>query len=66
MTGSLNGSPETSGYTVQSACWPVQNVDIDVNYTGYTQFNGASMDYDGANRNASDNNTLYIALWLLF
>ncbi len=65
-TGSLNGSPETAGYTVQFAWWPVQNVDIDLNYTGYTRFNGASMNYDGANRNASDNNTVYMALWLLF
>lgn len=65
-TGSLNGSPETAGYTVQFAWWPAQNVDIDLNYTGYTRFNGASMNYDGANRNASDNNTVYMALWLLF
>jgi hypothetical protein len=65
-TGSQNGSPETAGYTVQFAWWPAQNVDIDLNYTGYTRFNGASMNYDGANRNASDNNTVYMALWLLF
>jgi hypothetical protein len=37
-----------------------------VNYTGYTRFNGASMNYDGANRNAADNNTVYMAIWLLF
>lgn len=65
-TGSQNGSPETAGYTAQFAWWPAQNVDIDLNYTGYTRFNGASMNYDGANRNASDNNTVYMALWLLF
>ncbi len=66
LTGSLNGSPNTSGYTVQAAYWPVQNIDIDVNYTGYTKFNGASKDYDGASRNASDNNTVYMALWIMF
>lgn len=66
VTGSFNGSPNTSGYTLQAAYWPVQNIDISVNYTGYTKFNGASTNYDGANRNASDNNTVYMALWLMF
>ena len=66
LTGSLNGSPNTSGYIIQFAYWPVQNIDLNVNYTGYTKFNGASTNYDGANRNASDNNTVYAALWLNF
>ena len=51
---------------MQAAYWPVQNIDINVNYTGYTKFNGASTNYDGANRNASDNNTVYMALWIIF
>jgi hypothetical protein len=66
LTGSLNGSPNTSGYTVQVAYWPVQNIDLNVNYTGYTKFNGAGTNYDGAKRNASDNNTVYMALWISF
>ncbi|HUY82566.1 MAG TPA: hypothetical protein VMU92_12650 [Acidobacteriaceae bacterium] len=66
VTGSFNGSPDTSGYAMQFAYWPVQNIDINLNYTGYTKFNGAGTDYDGANRNASDNNTVYMALWLTF
>lgn len=66
LTGSNNGSPNTRGYTAQFAFWPVQNIDLIVNYTGYTKFNGASTNYDGANRNASDNNTVYVALWLNF
>ena len=66
LTGSNNGSPDTRGYTAQFAFWPVQNIDLSVNYTGYTKFNGASTNYDGANRNASDNNTVYVALWLNF
>jgi hypothetical protein len=66
LTGSNNGSPDTSGYSAQFAYWPVQNIDINLNYTGYTKFNGASSNYDGANRNASDNNTVYVALWLNF
>ena len=66
LTGSNNGSPNTRGYTAQFAFWPVQNIDLSLNYTGYTKFNGASTNYDGANRNASDNNTVYVALWLNF
>ena len=66
LTGSNNGSPSTSGYIFQFAYWPVQNIDINLNYSGYRKFNGASMNYDGANRNASDNNTVYMALWLSF
>ena len=66
VTGSNNGSPNTTGYIAQVAYWPVQNIDINLSYTGYTKFNGAGSNYDGANRNASDNNTLYMALWLNF
>ena len=66
LTGSNNGDPDTSGYIAQFAFWPAQNIDIDANYSGYFKFNGASTNYDGAMRNASDNNTVYMALWLNF
>ena len=66
LTGSNNGKPDTTGYTAQFAYWPVQNIDINLNYTGYLKFNGASTNYDGANRNASDNNSVYMALWVNF
>ncbi len=66
VTGSNNGSPNTTGYTVQFGYWPVQNIDLNVAYTGYTTFNGAGRNYDGANRNASDNASLYVALQLNF
>ncbi len=66
LTGSNNGSPASNGYIVQFAYWPVQNIDLNLNYTGYRKFNGAAENYDGANRNASDNNSVYMALWLSF
>jgi hypothetical protein len=66
LTGSQNGSPNSRGYIAQAGYWPVQNIDINVAYTGYTRFNGAATNYDGANRNASDNNTVYMALWVNF
>jgi len=66
LTGSSNGSPNTAGYIFQGSYWPVQNIDLSVEYTGYYKFNGASTNYDGANRNASDNNTVFVALWVNF
>jgi hypothetical protein len=32
----------------------------------YQKFNGAETNYDGYGRNASDNNTLYLLIWLMF
>jgi hypothetical protein len=51
LTGSNNGSPNSSGYIAQSAYWPVQNIGLHLNYTGYWKFNGAINNYDGAHRN---------------
>ncbi|CAK0777762.1 hypothetical protein CCP4SC76_6470006 [Gammaproteobacteria bacterium] len=35
-------------------------------YTAYGKFNGASRNYDGSGRDASDNNTLFGFLWTAF
>jgi hypothetical protein len=66
VTGSQNGSPDSDGYIVQAGYWPLQNIDLSLAYTGYLKFNGASTNYDGAGRNASDNNSVYVALWVIF
>jgi hypothetical protein len=66
LTGSEDESPNSSGYIAQFAYWPVQNIGLHVDYTGYWKFNGAINNYDGSKRNASDNNTVYMALWLSF
>jgi hypothetical protein len=42
------------------------NVHALVQYTGYTKFNGASSNYDGAGRNASANNSIYLMASFLF
>lgn len=71
--GSVKGSPNSRGYTLQ-ADWtpfgkedswlaPWANMRVGVQYTGYTKFNGASHNYDGLGRDASDNNTLYSFVW---
>jgi len=66
ITGSANGSPKSSGVMgeVDYNAW--QNVRVGLQYTAYSNFNGGSSNYDGAGRNASDNNTLYCFVWLLY
>jgi hypothetical protein len=64
VTGSLPGSPNSSGFSGQIGFWPTQNIALSVAYTVWTKFNGASDNYDGSGRDASANNSLYLALWL--
>ncbi len=64
--GSANGSPRNNGYILNVSWWPVQNIDLAAQYTGYFMFNGASTNYDGFGRNASDNNTVYLLARFLF
>jgi hypothetical protein len=45
---------------------PNANLRLGLQYTAYSKFNGASNDYDGAGRDASDNNTLMLLAWLAF
>ena len=42
------------------------NLRAGLQYTAYTQFDGASTNYDGMGTNASANNTLRLFLWLAF
>lgn len=63
------GSPDTKGWTVELNWLPlknVQNLKLGARYTAYTKFNGASSDYNGFGRNASDNNATFLYGWLLF
>ena len=45
---------------------PMQYLRIGAQYTGYLRFNGASSNYDGFGRNASDNNSLFLYAWLAY
>jgi hypothetical protein len=64
--GSNNASPNSSGYIAELNYVPIQYVRLMLQYTGYLKFNGASSNYDGAGRNASDNNTLFLNLWVAY
>jgi hypothetical protein len=66
LTGSANGSPRSAGYIANFSWWPLQNVDLAVQYTGFTRFNGGSTNYDGSGRNAGDNNTTYLLARFVF
>lgn len=76
LDGSLSGSPDTQGYTLQleyipfgkSASWgrPWVNVRLGLQYTGYTKFNGGGANYDGFGRAAGDNNSLFLFYWIAF
>lgn len=63
VSGFANGSPDNSGYIAQVGYWPAQNLEIGAQYRGFTRYNGASSNYDGAGRSASANNTLYLFVW---
>ena len=45
---------------------PWLNTRLAVQATRYSKFNGAGSNYDGYGRSASDNNTAYVLLWLVF
>jgi hypothetical protein len=66
VAGSANGDPRGAGYIANFSVWPMQNLLLGLQYTGYTRFNGAAINYDGAARNASGNNTVYLDVRFVF
>ena len=66
LTGSATGSPNSSGWVAQWTWLPAMNMQVTAQYFLYNKFNGGSTNYDGSGRNASDNDTLYVALWVLW
>jgi hypothetical protein len=66
VAGSITNSPDSSGYVAEVNYLPWLNTKLQLQYVGYDKFNGSKQNYDGAGRNASDNNTLYLLGWILF
>jgi hypothetical protein len=70
----LTGSPNSRGYIAQAeyipfgkmGSWmaPFANVRLALQYTYYTEFDGAAQNYDANGRSAHDNNTVYAFVWL--
>ena len=66
VTGSRTGSPDSRGAIGELAVNPWQNLRFGAQYVFYNRFNGESTNYDAAGRSASDNNTLFLYMWLAF
>ncbi len=76
---SVSGSADASAYTYNagnvpdSEVWTPeffylinQNVRVGLQFNLFTKYLGAESNYDGAGRNASDNNSTYVYLWAAF
>ena len=76
---SVTGTPDTGAYTYNSTNVPDselwtpelfylvnQNMRIGLQFNLFTKYLGATSNYDGAGRNASDNNSSYVYLWAAF
>jgi len=63
VVNSANGDPATNAWVGELMYAPWLNVKVVLQYTHYTMFNGASNNYDGVGRNASDNDTTYLLMW---
>ena len=63
---SANNSPKTRSWTPELYCMPMPNLRLGLQYSYYTEYLGARRNYDGLGRNASDNNTTYLYLWLAY
>ena len=66
VLGNLSGNPGTRAWTAEAFWTPVQNIRVGLEYTAFTKFNGASSNYDGFGRNASDNNTIFFYVWAAY
>ena len=66
ITGSANGSPQSYGGIGEFDFNAWQNARLGLQYTVYGKFNGGGNSYDGAGRNATDNNALFLFAWLAF
>ena len=64
--GSWTGSPDSTGYILQASYVWREKYKFSVQYTLYDKLNGGGKNYDGSGRDASDNNTIYLLVWLMF
>jgi hypothetical protein len=64
--GSLTNKPNSDGFIAQLEYLPWYNTKFALQYVMYNKFDGSKNNYDGNSRNATDNNTLYLLVWLNF
>jgi len=58
--------PDTEVWTPEFFWIPRQNLRLGLQFNLFTKYLGAASNYDGAGRNASDNNNTYVYLWAAF
>jgi hypothetical protein len=63
VTLQLDGTPFGAG---TSPLGPRFNMRLGVQYTFYTEFNGAASNWDGAGAKASDNNSFRVFTWIAY
>ena len=61
-----SGQPDTKGWIAEVNYLPWLNTKLSLQYVNYSKYSGLRSNYDGAGRNASDNNTIYALLWLSY
>ncbi len=66
VLGSANGKPDTRAWVAELNYMPWLNTKLTAQFTQYSKFNGASINYDGAGRSASDNDSVYLLAWFAF
>ena len=58
--------PDSERWTPELFWMPMQSMRLGAQYNLFTRYLGASNNYDGAGRNARDNDTLYLYFWAAF
>lgn len=76
ISGSRTGRPNSEAFIaeldyvpfgkIESYLRPWLNLKLTLQYINYLRFNGADHNYDGAGRDAGDNNTFLANAWLMF
>ncbi len=66
VDGSRLSLPDSDGLLAEIDYLPWINTKLSLQYIMYNKFNGAKTNYDGYNRKAGGNNTLYVLLWINF
>ena len=64
--GTATGRPDSTWGNVEVDYLPWLNVKLGLQYTAYLKFNGATSNYDGVGRNASDNNLMFGYIWFAY
>jgi hypothetical protein len=74
--GTFTGSPNSAGWITEIAYlpfsyggpsfWPWLNMRIGLQYTLWNKFDGATTNFNGAGRNAHNNNTIFAYAWIMF